>query len=106
MEHGLFQLYKNLGVCDTAYDIEDLDDKIILTMGVPGLKQSDVDIRIRDGRRLVAKSKGGKFTPPFYYAFALPCEIIKEETYCSVRDGVLTVSIQKKESSEFKISIK
>jgi HSP20 family molecular chaperone IbpA len=107
MEYGLFQLYKNLGVFGTVYDIEDLDDKIIFTMSVAGLRYADIDVRIRDGKRLIVRcSKDCKYTPPFYYAFSLPCEVIKEETFCTVKDGLLTVTIQKKESSEFKVALK
>jgi HSP20 family molecular chaperone IbpA len=107
IDSGLYQVYKNLGVFGTVYNIEDIEGKIIFTMGVPGLIKRDIDVRIRDNRRLIVRcDKDSKFTPPFYYAFILPCEVDKDETFAITRDGVLTVSIQKKESSDYKVALK
>jgi HSP20 family molecular chaperone IbpA len=97
LESGLCQIYKNLGVFGTVYNIEDLEEKIIFTMSVPGLMRKDIDVLIRDDKKLIVKcDKDSKFTPPFYYAFILPCEVDKEETFAITKDGVLTVSIQKR----------
>ena len=107
LDHGLYQMYKNLGAFGMAYNIEDTKEQIIFTMGVPGMKEGDVDIRIKDGRRLVVKSiNKSKYTPEFCYVFLLPCKIIKKETYGNIENGVLSVYIQKAEPDEYKINLK
>ena len=107
LDFGLYQIYKNLGAFGMSYDVNEVDDKIIFTMGVPGMVEDDIDIRIKDGRRLIVKSlKPSKYVPEFNYAFILPCKVIKKETYASVKNGVLTIYIQKAEPDEYKVSLK
>jgi HSP20 family molecular chaperone IbpA len=107
LDYGLFQLYKNLGVYGAAYDVQDNDDEIIFTMGVPGMKEEDIDVRVRDNKRLVIKSlKTSKYTPEFNYVFTLPVGIIKKETYAMVHDGLLEVHLKKEEKNEFKVSLR
>jgi HSP20 family molecular chaperone IbpA len=106
IDYGLYQIYKNLGVVGTSYDAQETEDEIIFTMGVPGLAREDIDIRIVNNRRLVIKSiKDARFTPKFNCAYVLPCEIAKKETYATVKEGILTVHIKKKENSEYRISL-
>jgi HSP20 family molecular chaperone IbpA len=107
LDSGLYQIYKNLGVIGMSYDTEENEEKIIFTMSVPGMTDADVDVRIKDGRRLTIKSiNSSKYTPEFHYAFILPCKVIKKETYATVKNGVLTVYIQKAEPDEYKVSLK
>jgi HSP20 family molecular chaperone IbpA len=104
---GLYQVYKTLGAVGTSYDVVENDEQFIITIGVPGLVRDDIDITIRDGKRMVIKSKkASKFTPEFSYVFTIPCVVVKNETYASVRDGVLSVFIQKAEPSDYKIELK
>jgi HSP20 family molecular chaperone IbpA len=106
LDHGLYQIYRNLGVSIESYDVQETDDKIIITFGVPGLVKKDIDVTIRGGTKLRIKSmRSTKFTPDFLYVFAIPCSILKEETYAVVQDGILTVYIQKAESLEFKVKL-
>lgn len=107
LDYGLFQLYKNMGVFGSAYYVDDKEDKIIFQMSVPGLAEKDIDIRIRDDKRLVLKSEQhSKFTPDFYYAFVLPCKIKKDETFASIDNGILTVTLKKEKVNEFKVKLK
>jgi len=79
LDYGLYQSFKTLGVFGTMYDMQENENELIFTMGVPGLTQENIDIRIRDGRRLVVKSlKSSKYTPEFCYTFVLPCDEVKE----------------------------
>jgi len=106
LDYGLYQVYKNLGVVGTSCDVNDVDDKIVFSMGVSGLTREDIDIRIVNNKRLVIKSmKESRFTPMFHYAYVLPCEVVKKETYATVKDGILTVYLKKKENSEYKVSL-
>ena len=107
LDHGLYQIYKNLGAFGMTYNIEDTEEQIIFTMGVPGMKEGDMDIRIKDGLRLVVKSVNkSRYTPDFCYAFILPCKVIKKETYATVIDGILSVFIKKAEPDEYKVSLR
>jgi len=107
LDYGLYQSFKTLGAFGAMYDMQENENELIFTMGVPGLVQENIDIRIRDGKRLVIKSlKSSKYTPEFYYTFILPCEVIKKETYANIENGVLEVHIQKAEPNEFKVKLK
>ena len=107
LDYGLYQMHKQLGCFGMAYDIQDGKKEIIFSMSVPGLKKEDIEIKIRDGRRLVLKSiKSSKFTPDFYYAFILPCKISERGALASMEDGVLTVKMEKKEVKEVNVELK
>lgn len=107
LDYGLYQVYKNLGAFGSFYDTIDGEDSITFMMGVPGLKEDDIDVRIKDGRRLVVKSlKSSKFTPDFNYAFLLPCKVVKKETFATIKDGVLSVVIKKAEPDEYQVRLK
>jgi HSP20 family molecular chaperone IbpA len=107
LDYGLYQNFKTLGVFGAMYDMQENENELIFTMGVPGLTQENIDIRIRDGRRLVVKSlKSSKYTPEFNYTFVLPCDVVKKETYANIENGVLEVHIQKDEVKEYKIKLR
>lgn len=103
-DYGLYQVYKTLGVVGTSYDVVENDNQFIITIGIPGLIRDDIDITIRDGKRMVIKSKRvSRFTPEFSYVFIIPCVVVRDETYATVKNGVLSVFIQKTEVSGSKI---
>jgi HSP20 family molecular chaperone IbpA len=106
-DYGLYQMYKNLGAFGMSYDVEEKEDQIIFTMGVPGMAEGDIDVRVKDGRRLVVRSLNkSKYVPDFCYSFVLPCKVIKKETYATVKNGVLSIFIKKAEPDEYKISLR
>jgi HSP20 family molecular chaperone IbpA len=95
-----------MGCFGLAYDVQENKKEIVFTMGVPGMKKEDIEIKIRDSRRLVLRSlKSTKYTPDFHYAFVLPCEISKRGAIASMEDGVLTVKLERKEVDEFRIKL-
>jgi HSP20 family molecular chaperone IbpA len=106
LDYGLFQLYKNMGVFGTAYDVEENENEIIFKMGVPGLDKEDIDILIRNGKRLIIKSeKNSKFTQPFYYAFVLPYPINEKETEAGIKNGILIIKLKKVEPDDYKVQM-
>jgi HSP20 family molecular chaperone IbpA len=106
LDYGLYQMYKTLGCVGMSYDVDENDKTITINVSVPGLKKEDIEVKVRDGRRLVLKSvKSSKYTPDFYYSFILPSEITKKGAIASLQDGVLTVKLEKKEGTEFKLSL-
>lgn len=107
LDHGFYHVFKNMGAFETFYNVTETDEELIFTMGVPGMAEGDIDLRIRDDRRLLVKSnKSCKYTPDFKYAFILPCKIDKKETFATVEKGVLEIHLRKKEADEFKIKLK
>lgn len=98
LDNGLYQINKNLGFSESRFDVLDGDEYIVFRMAVPGLRDKDVDIRVRDSNRILIKSlRASKFCSPFYYVFATSCDIAKEETYAMVKDGILTIKFKKDE---------
>jgi HSP20 family molecular chaperone IbpA len=107
LDYGLCQIYKNMGMMGTSYDVQENDEHFVITMGVPGLVRDDIEILIKGGRRMQIKSKkSAKFTPDFSYVFSIPCAVDKEETHATVKNGVLTVFIKKTESSDYNIELR
>ena len=107
LDYGLYQVYKTLGVVGTSYDVVENDKQFIITIGVPGLLRNDIDITIREGKRMIIKSKrSSKFTPEFSYIFIIPCVVIRDETYATVKDGILSVFIKKAEHGDYRIKMK
>jgi HSP20 family molecular chaperone IbpA len=104
LDHGLFDLYPNLGMSKMSYDVQENEDKIVFSMAVPGMVEEDIDARIKDGRKLVIKSKRETtFMPQFSYAFQLPCYVVKKDTQASIKNGVLTIVMVKSEEKDFKV---
>ena len=107
LEYGMYLMNNNLGMHKSDYDVQETDIKYILSLKVPGLREQDIDVKIKNDRRLTIKSKRKTtFTPEFSYVFLIPVKINKEETYASVDNGVLEVHLIKAESEEFKINMK
>lgn len=106
LEFGLLQIHKTLGLSEPSYHTIESDEYTVFRMGVPGLKEKDIDIKIIGKNRIVIKSlRASRFTPEFYYAFAMPCNVIRDETYASIVDGILSVRIAKDVSKINKINI-
>lgn len=106
LDYGFYQMYKTMGCFGINYDVQETEKQIFFKMGTPGLKKEDIEIKIRDGKRLIVKSlKSNKFTQDFYYAFVLPTEISKDETFASLEDGILTVTLEKKKPKEFNVRL-
>jgi HSP20 family molecular chaperone IbpA len=107
LDYGLYQKFKTLGAFDTFYDVQENDEEFIFTMGIPGLTQKDVDLRIRDNKRLIIKSlKESKYTPEFSYSFVLPTGIIEKDTYANIENGILEVHMYKKKPEEYKVKLR
>lgn len=98
-------------------DLEEKDDKIVLTAELPGLTEKDVQVEVNKdyltvkGEKKCAreeKNKNSFFSERTYGAFErtirLPAEILKDKIDAAVKDGVLTVTLPK--SPEAKKDVK
>ena len=107
LEYGMFLMNNNLGIHKSEYDVQETDEKYILSLRVPGLREQDIDVKVRNDRKLMIKSKRDtKFTSEFSYVFLIPTRIKKENTYATVEDGVLEVHLFKAEADEFKVKMR
>merc|ERR1711976_345922 len=88
----------------TNYNIEDADDKVVLTIDAPGMKADDVDVKLEhDGRMIrvsgMKKSKEGdvEIESRFDKAFMLgDNKYDTDKITANLVDGVLTVTAPKK----------
>jgi len=97
LDHGLYRMSRKMGVMEEPYDVIDTDDSILFSMGVPGLSEKDIDVKVGNGQRLIIKSKReSRFTPIFRFVFILPCKINETETMAMVKMGVITIRLAKR----------
>jgi HSP20 family protein len=85
----------------------DAGTKLILTAEVPGLSEKDIKLTLNrevltlSGERKVETPEGysahrqERAAVSFSRSLALPCQVNAESTSASVRDGILTVTIEK-----------
>ncbi len=89
-------------------ELEDKDDKMLLTAELPGLTDKDVQVEVSKDYLTVKgekkrdreeNGKNGYFCERTYGSFErtirLPAEIIRDKIDATVRDGVLTVTMPK-----------
>jgi HSP20 family protein len=92
-------------------DLEDKGDKFILTAEVPGFKKDDVEISICGNTVEISGSKEEKSdeetkeyvrrersSASFYRKMTLPEEVKFEEVSADLKDGLLEITLPKKES--------
>ncbi len=105
-----------------AADIDEAEDAWLVTADLPGLSQKEISITLRDnvltihGERKTEKrekdTKGGthrteRFAGMFSRSFTLPGGVKTEEVQAKYKDGVLTVTLPKREEAKPKqISVK
>lgn len=101
LDYGLYRLMRNWGVSEAYYDVQENDNNTVLTLSVPGLTKDDIDIKVTNGRKLIIKNKSNRrFTPEFVYSFVIPEH---EDLTGDLKDGVLSITIKKKDTYEKKI---
>ena len=94
-------------------DIMERDNRIVVRADLPGMKKEDIDVSVRDdmlvlrGHREEEKEIKGetyygseRATGKFYRSFGLPEGVSPDEIAASYQDGVLEVSVPKKEVQE------
>merc|ERR1712232_175384 len=69
-------------------------------MGVPGVKEEDIDIKIDEGRLTVqgqreSSSESSRFTSKFSKTFSLDKTVDAEKFAATLKNGILTVSAPK-----------
>lgn len=91
-------------------DVLETENELILTADLPGIKQEDIDVRVEDGTLTIKgkrdfvqeeKNKGyhriERSYGSFVRCFSLPESVDPEKIGADYKNGVLTVSVGKKE---------
>ena len=94
-------------------DVREEDDKLVVTMDIPGVDKKDVDLRISDNiieisakcsRESETEEEGYVQKERTYSSFSrtvsLPSNVTEEGAKAKLEDGVLTVTLPKTEIEE------
>ncbi len=94
-------------------DVKEEDDKVVVTMDIPGVDKKDVDIHINDNlveisarcsRESETEEEGYVQRERTYSSFSrtvsLPSNVTEEGAKAKLEDGVLTVTLPKAEVEE------
>jgi HSP20 family protein len=93
-----------------SVDVKETENEIVLLADIPGVDQKNIDIKIEDGtltlkgeRRFEEEKKGEGYHRlergygSFVRCFSIPDSVDPEHVNASYNNGVLTVSLPKKE---------
>jgi HSP20 family protein len=96
-----------------AVDIHETEDALVVTADLPGMKESDLDVRIENNtltiggeRKFESEVKEENYLRvertygSFTRSFSLPNAVKTEGIEASYKDGVLTVKLPKREESK------
>lgn len=91
-----------------SFDVQDRGDHYVFTAELPGFEKKDVEVRVAsDSLELKAQRqsdtenrKGGQrlWGSYFYRRFALPEEVVSEKVRGTIKNGVLELSLPKREA--------
>lgn len=95
LDRGIYQLSKSIGL-NRKYYVENEDQYgISIRIAVPGVKSSrEIKATVSSGK-LKVFFNGNEFCDSFLYLYKLPDNVIKEETFADLNDGVLEIFIPK-----------
>ena len=95
-------------------DVYEIDDAYVISVDLPGVKQEEVRLSIEGneltftGERLYVEPAGGKIHKvertygTFQRSFQLPLNVNREGIKASLKEGVLTLRLPKKEEGQHK----
>jgi len=88
---------------EKRYHIEDKIDTLEVTLELPGVSKENIEVYVSE-ERLYVKAKPVKklsFIPEIYeFNIKLPSNVIPEESKASYENGILFISLTKKEKSK------
>lgn len=108
------QLDLSMGGSETSLDLADEGDEFVVTIDVPGYESDDLELRLRgdtlavSGEREHQQEAGDeenyirreRKTQSFSRQLRLPDPVDVDEVAASVNNGILTIHLPKRESSE------
>lgn len=106
----------------TKVDVKDNDNRVVVTMEIPGVDMKDIELSMRgDGLVVKGEKKEEKEEKEkgyyriertygsFYRMIPIPCEVDRDNVEATYKDGVLKVTLPKTKETlqnEKKISVK
>ena len=93
-------------------DVEETENELVFTTELPGFEKGEVDININDGRLTISaereyqedketkKQRIERWYGKFHRSFLLPKSADSEKISAQLKNGVLTVSVPKKEEAK------
>lgn len=84
------------------YDVENLEDKYVVFMDVPGVLKENVTVKLANGLLSVVAERKGNRAATFRNTFKLPNNA-SNEVMAELSNGVLTLTILKSETSKSKL---
>ena len=104
---------ERMAMFSPAVDVEETDAALVLSADLPGIDKKDISVRISDGvltlsgtreEQTEQKKKGHLFRERRYGSFArsfrLGPNVASDQIDASYKDGVLTVTLPKKEEAK------
>lgn len=105
-----------------AIDVFDSQDSILVKAEIPGLKKDEIDVSIQDNTLIIKGEKKQenevkegnyckteRYYGSFYRAVALPSSVDTEKTTANYKEGVLELTLTKKEEAkpkQIKVDVK
>ena len=77
----------------SAVEVSETQEAVTITLDVPGVEQKNLDIKV-EGDTLTAKAEGAR---PFTRQYTLPDTVDAEKTAAALKNGVLTITLPKRE---------
>ena len=94
-------------------DIEEDDHRVLITADLPGVKQEDLEITVKDGVLLLSGKRESKLeektdvryysercTGAFFRQFRLGRKVDPEKIQATLQDGVLTIELPKRAEAQ------
>ncbi|MDA2934047.1 Hsp20/alpha crystallin family protein [Acidobacteria bacterium AH-259-D05] len=100
------------GLWTPAADVTETENEIVFTTELPGFEKGDIDISINDGRLTITgerkyfeeketkKHRVERWYGKFYRSFLLPKSADHAKISANLKNGVLMVTVPKKEESK------
>lgn len=103
----LFNDWKpNYKVNDKIYNWVDSDDKLTITIPIPGLTKEDIEVNINNKVLIVKGNKDAAFTNKFQRKIELPTIVDVKTCVAKVENGLVIIEFLKNEDyKEIKIKI-
>lgn len=96
-----------------ALEVKEKKNDLIVKAEIPGMDKEDIEVTLEDGvltlkgekKREEKKEEEGRTTSEFYYgtfmrSISLPADVDEEKINASYKNGVLRITLPKKESSK------
>ena len=79
-------------------DVQEVDDKVMVTIDIPGVEKEDIDIEVKDSKMVLNVDGKRRYKT----TIDLPCMVDVNDSEASYNNGVLEVKLKKKQESHGK----